>query len=64
MDTSKKGAENIRVGDTIKVLSEVRRVTAVEPYNHPTIPEVFAIAKSGEGWGITLTHGMTFEVYA
>jgi len=48
-----RGSE-VREGDLIEFLGEWHRVSAVEPYTHPVVGPMAGIARSADGWGITL----------
>jgi hypothetical protein len=57
MATVAKPVEDLEVGDVIS-----HRITAIDPYTQPTMPEAFAIAHSGPHWRITLCQGTTLDV--
>ena len=52
--------EAIAPGDVLVFLGVPHVVAAIEPYEHPTMPGAFGIARADDGWGVTLWHGQSW----
>ena len=51
--TNKRGTE-IQKGDIIVFMGQSHHIVEMEPYTHPTIGELWHIARASDGWAITL----------
>lgn len=48
---------DVQVGDTVVFLGTPHLITELEPYDHPSFPESFAVARDDLGWSFTLSDG-------
>lgn len=56
--------EQVQPGTIIDYMGSPHMVAEIVPHTHPTIPEVFGIARAANGWDITLIHGERTRVVA
>lgn len=62
MSATRKPGNQIQVGDIVKVGHTSHRIVAIDPYTHPTIGATCGIARSADGWAITLTDTVSLDV--
>lgn len=53
--------EDLRVGDSVRLVGGVRRITAIRPYRGPLTDIVFALADCDAGPGFSLCSGSYTE---
>lgn len=60
--TEMRDDEQIRAGDTIRLIGGWYRVTGIRPYHGPLADIVCALADTDRGVGVSLCYGQQTEV--
>lgn len=60
--TTRKPAEEVKVGDVLDFLGGSHLITSIPPYTHPTLGATLGIATDAAGWGMVLYAGASIAV--